>query len=642
MSIPALLSTALIVYNLIVVGNVPAMFGFFIPSQIHAAIGLTCACGVIFLTVRARSGGHVPAKDATGEADHDAIRTHGARRIPFYDWLLLAAVVAANGYIVFFHENFEAYQMFGMLDTTGMVMALLLAVALLEAVRRTSGMALPLIILFFVAVTIFQRYLPGVLYGVGYSPERILYAAYVGDAGFFGQPLRVAVTIILVYLVFGAVMQATGAGQWVIDLAMSLTGWSRGGPAKASVLASAMFGSISGSPSSNVATTGVFTIPLMKSVGYSPAFAGATEAVASTGGQILPPVMGAIAFVMADWIGVSYVDVVVAAVLPAILYYLVIFASVHFQAHRQDVRALPRSELPKAGPIFRRGWRFLIPIASLLFFLFGVSYPPEIAGIYSILAAILCSFLTRDRSQWMTPVKLVNALHQTIFRWVGIVAITAVVGLMVGALELSGVGIKLSAFLLEVSQGNLVLTLVLVGIASLFLGMGLDAIPAYLTLATLMAPALIQLGVPDIAAHLFVVYWGLASFFTPPMCLAVFVSLPISGAKMWETGWEAVRLGIAAFLIPYAFVMEPALLMRGTAGEIALAFGTAVLGSVGLAAALRGYALSPLDPLSRVALGLGSVLMIAPGLALPAVGFCLALAVVLGNRALARRREMAA
>ncbi|OAM73524.1 TRAP transporter permease [Devosia elaeis] len=634
MNIPALFSTLIIGYHLIMVGNVPASFGLFVPTRVHAAVSLTMACIVIFLTVRAWKNAHAAPKD-----DLDSIDVAASSRMPFYDWLLIGAVVLACGYIVFFRANFDRYAMFGALDMQGMILALLLGVALLEAVRRTSGIALPLIIMFFVAITIFQQFLPGVLYGVGYPPGRILYSAYVGEAGFFGQPLRVAVSIILVYILFGSVMQVTGAGQWVIDLAMALTGRSRGGPAKASVLASAMFGSISGSPSSNVATTGVFTIPLMKSVGYTPAFAGATEAVASTGGQILPPVMGAIAFVMADWIGVPYSQVVMAALLPAILYYLVIFASVHFQAHKQGVRTLSTSELPQAGKIFVEGWRFLLPIVCLLFFLFIVPYPPEIAGIFATLTAVAASFLTRNRSQWFTLGKLLTSCHQTVLRWVGIVAITAAVGLMVGSLELSGVGIKLSAFLLEVSNGNLVATLVLVGLASLFLGMGLDAIPAYLTLATLMAPALIQLGVPDIAAHLFVVYWGLASFFTPPMCLAVFVSLPLSGAKMWETGWEAVRLGIAAFLIPYAFVLEPALLMRGEVPEIVLAFTTAAIGSVGLAAAIRGYAATPLDPLSRMTLAAASIMLIAPGVILPIIGFAVGVIVVVGNYLLQRRRH---
>lgn len=638
MSIAPLFAIVIVIYHLVVVGNLLAYFGIFIPSQVHAAISLTSACLIIFLTVRARATGH--GGSAGADQDHDAIKVAGSNRIPLYDWLFILAAMAANGYVVFFHENIESYAMFGLLDTPGIVLAFVLSVVVLEAVRRTSGIALPLVILFFVGITIFQRYLPGILYGVGYGPSRILYAAYVGDAGIFGQPLQIATTVIFVFLLFGATMQAIGVGQWVIDLAMVLTCRSRGGPAKAAVVASALFGSISGSPSSNVATTGVFTIPLMKAAGYSGAFAGATEAVAATGGQILPPVMGAIAFVMADWIGVSYAEVVLAATLPAILYYVVLYASVHFQAHKLRLRVISSDQLPKVGPIFRKGWRFLIPIGVLLYFLFVVSYPPQIAGIYATIAVVLCSYLTSDRKQWITLRKLALAAEQTVLRWVALVAITAAVGLMVGSLELSGVGIKLSSFLVQISQGDLILTMVLVGMASLLIGMGLDAIPSYLTLATLMAPALIQLGVPKIAAHLFVIYWGLSSFFTPPMCLAVYVSLPISGARMWETGWQALRLGIAAFLVPFAFVMEPGLLMQGSLAEIVWAFGTALLGAVGLGAAIQGYALSSLGPISRIALGASALLLIAPGAMLPALGFSIAAAVVLGNYFFGRGRAI--
>jgi len=607
-SLPALFSVIIIIYHLIVVGNIPAWFGYFIPSQIHSAISLTSAGLIIFLTTRAGSSSHGQVK-----IDDDKSSTWMINSVPWYNYLFIAALLFGNGYVIFFNENLDLYALYGYLDWKGVVLGSLLGIAVLEAVRRTAGIALLIVISFFVLLTIFQQYLPGVLYGAGSSIDRILYAAYAGETGFFGHPLQIATSIILVYLVFGAVMQAIGAGQWSIDIALAMTGRSKGGAAKGAALASALFGSISGSPSSNVATTGVFTIPLMKSIGYRPAFAGAVESVASTGGQILPPVMGAIAFVMADWIGVSYVQVVIAAVLPAILYYLVVFASIHFQAYKDNVRLIPESELPKIRPLLRQGVRYLIPIGALLFFLFGKTYPPEIAGIYATFVAILASFMTKDRSQWMSWAKVVTACHQTIGRWVGIVAITASVGLMIGALELSGVGIKLSTFAIEVSGGNLMLALVLVGLASLFIGMGLDAIPAYLTLATLLAPALVALGVSEMAAHLFVVYWGLASFFTPPMCIAVYVALTISGAKLWETGWEAVKLGIAAFIIPFAFVLDEALIMRGSLSEIIIAFITAAIGSIALAAAIRGYTFITSGILSRVVLGVSAILLITPG-----------------------------
>lgn len=630
-SIPAIFSFIIIIYHLIVVGNVPAWFGMFIPSQIHSAISLTCAGLIIFFTTRA----YVSKKDKLkSENTGDA---WSIKSVPIYDYFFIAALLLGNGYVIFFNENLDLYAMYGFLDSKGIVLGILLGIAILEAVRRTAGITLVCVIAFFIVITVYQRFLPGVLYGAGATMDRLLYAAYAGESGFFGQPLQIATSIILVYLMFGAVMQVIGAGQWSIDIAMALTGRSKGGAAKGAAMASAMFGSISGSPSSNVATTGVFTIPLMKSIGYKPAFAGAVESVASTGGQILPPVMGAIAFVMADWIGVDYVDVVVAAALPAILYYLVLFASVHFEAHKEDVRLLSKEEIPKLKPLLTKGIHYIIPIGVLLFFLFIKSYPPEIAGIYATLVAILSGFITRDRSLWMTWDKFLDACNQTVARWVGIVVITASVGLMIGSLEFSGVGIKLSTFAVNLSDGNLIFALILVGIASLFIGMGLDAIPAYLTLATLLAPALIALGVSDIAAHLFVVYWGLASFFTPPMCIAVYVALTISGAKLWETGWEAVKLGIAAFIIPFAFVLDERLLMRGDFLNISITFITAAIGAISLAAAIRGYALSRLGILSRLFLGLSAFLLITPGESF--IGLGILIMVLFSNKLLSKKEQ---
>ncbi len=602
----ALFSTIIVLYHLVVVGNIPAWFGFFIPGQILSAISLICAGLIIFLT-----RGQPLAKSKTAAIEDDT-QVLSVTTVPFHSYIFLTALLLGNLYVVFFNKNLDLYAMYGYLDTRGIILASLLAIGVLEAVRRVAGMVLPCMIIFFILITVFQQFLPGVLYGAGASMDRILYAAYAGEAGFFGQPLQIASTVIIVYLFFGAILQASGAGQWCIDLAMSVTGRSKGGAAKAAIVSSALFGSISGSPSSNVATTGVFTIPLMISIGYKPSFAAAVESVAATGGQILPPVMGAIAFVMADWIGKSYAEVVVAATLPAILYYIVLFASTHFQAYKDDVLMLPVSDLPAIRPLLKNGLRYVIPIVTLLYLLFIEALPPEIAGVYATVTAVLCSYMSSNRSGWITWRKLVSACHQSVGRWVGLVAITACVGLMIGALELSGVGIKLSTFVLELSNGNLMLTLVLIGFASLILGMGLDAIPAYLTLATLMAPALVALGVSDMAAHLFVVYWGLASFFTPPMCLAVFVAISISGSGMWETGRDAMKVGIAAFIIPFAFVLDDALLMNGTVSEIAIAFVTTTIGGVTLAAALGGYAFNRLGIISRVLLGIIAVILITP------------------------------
>ena len=611
-------ATAIVVYHIIIVGNLAAMAGLFVPDQVHGAISLAAALIVIF-TLIPPSGGH-----PSGGRDPGAL----ARRPKWFDLLLIASSLISLGFVVVFHEAILDYSLYGFLDAKGVVLAAMICLPLIEAVRRTTGITLPILVSTLVLLTVYQNYLPGVLFGRGYDFDRLLYSAYIGESGIFGLPLNVATSIIIVFVLFGAMMEVSGAGKWFLRLALAVTGWSRGGPAKAAVVSSALFGSISGSPSANVATTGVFTIPLMKQIGYRPAFAGAVEAVASTGGQILPPVMGAIAFVMAEWIRKPYSEIALAALAPALLYYVIVFVSVHLQAHRDGIQPMPRSELPKLGAVLREGWFYLIPIVALIYLLIVKAYPPGMAGILTLPFVIGASYLSRDRGDWIGLKGFVTACQRAVRGWITIAAITGFVGIMIGAIELSGVGIKISTFILDLSGGNLIVTLILVGLSSFILGMGLDAIPVYVTLATLMAPALIQLGISDMAAHLFVVYWGLASFFTPPLCIAVYVAIAISGGKLWETGWEAVRLGIAAFIIPFAFVLSPGLLLQGSPFEIVWAIATAFVGAVLLACGVRGYALAPLDPVRRIVLIAGGLLMIGPGLYPPLTGLALSVAAV--------------
>jgi TRAP transporter 4TM/12TM fusion protein len=631
-SIFAAIATVIVVYHIIVVGKLAAMAGFFVPDQLHCAISLAMALTAIFCLVPAYGSGHgVRREDEVG----------GPRRPTPFDYALIACAWASLGYVVVFYQDVLDYSMYGFLDGKGQALALLLCLPLIEAVRRTTGVTLPILVLTLVLGTVFQNVLPGVLYGRGYPLDRLLYAAYVGESGIFGLPLNVATSIIIIFVLFGALMEASGAGRWFLRLALAATGWSYGGPAKAAVVASALFGSISGSPSANVATIGVFTIPLMKQIGYRPAFAGAVEAVASTGGQILPPVMGAIAFVMAEWIRVPYAQIALAAFVPASLYFLIVFVSVHLRARREGIEPMPRAELPRIGEAFREGWFYLIPIAALIYFLIIEAYPPGMAGVLTIPFVIGASFLSRDRADWLLPRKLMGACARTVRGWVTIAAITGFVGIMVGAIELSGIGVKISTLILDLSGGNLLVTLALVGLASFVMGMGLDSIPVYITLATLTAPALIQLGVSEMAAHLFVIYWGLASFFTPPLCIAVFVSIAISGSKLWETGFEAVRLGIAAFIIPFAFVLDEGLLLHGSIGKIVWAIGTAIAGATLLASGLSGFAFAPLGPVRRVLIGAGGLLLIGPGVYPPLVGATLA-ALALAPWPAALRKQRAA
>lgn len=600
-------------YNLLVASRLVTWFGFFLPAPQHRAVSLVLALVLIFCLrdVKGRRRAGPPA---------------------WYDLLFLAMGLVGAGFVVLNYGAVLDYSSYGYLDTVGIVLALLLVVATLEAARRVTGWVLPLVISAFVFITIFQQYLPGLLQGKGYGLDRLLYAVYASGGGIFGVPLGVATSILIVYLIFAGLLQQSGAGEWFIDVALALTGRSKGGPAKAAVVSSGFFGMISGSPSANVASTGTFTIPLMKKIGYPPHFAGAVEAVASTGGQFMPPVMGAVAFIMAEWLAMPYTEVALAAFLPAALYYVVLFMSVHFEAGRLNLQPTPRNELPSLIASLRRGWHYLLSLATLVYFLLVARLQPEMAAVAAIVVLVPTSFLSRDKEKQLRPVNIWRALVGGVRSWLTIAAVTAAVGILIGSLELSGLGVKFSSFILSLSGGNMLVTLLLIGLASFILGMGLDSIPAYMTLAALAAPALIKLGIPPLVAHLFVIYWGLSSFITPPVCIAVYVACGISGSKVWETGWEAVRLGVAVYLVPFAFVLNQALLLKGTPAEVVLATITALAGAVLVAAAARGYVTRPLSLWQRALLFAGGVILIGPGWWTPPIGIALAALGLVGGR----------
>lgn len=581
------------IYHIIVVSRLPTFFGYFFPTPRHRAVSLLFALLMVFLLY--------------------SVRGTPRLRFPWYDAVLVAIGLATVGFIVVFYDQATDYEAYGFLDLKGMLLAFGLALAVLEALRRVIGWILPVIIVFFLLITRFQNFLPGLLYGKGYAWDRLTYAIYVPGEGAFGVPLGVASTIVIVFLIFAQLMQKAGLGEWFSRLALVLAGWTRGGAAKTAVLASAFFGTISGSPSANAATTGAFTIPLMKQAGYRPAFAGGVEAAASVGGQILPPVMGAIAFVMADFLGLHYAEVALAALLPALLYFVIVFMGVDFEAAKQGLRAVPRSELPPLRATLKEGWYFLLPIGLLVYLMLVLQFDPDMAGLFSLPLLVAVSFISKDRDKRLYPGTIYRALVDAVKTWLPLAVLTAAVGMLVAALGMSGLGTKFSSALVDLSGGNLIAALAMVGIGSLILGMGMDSLPAYITVATLSAPALILMGVPDIAAHLFVVYWGLASHITPPVCITVYVTCSISGAGIWETGRDAVRLAIGKFLLPFSFALNPALLLRGSPESVAIAVASALIGAVSLSAGTIGYALRQLAWHERGLLICGGVLLILPG-----------------------------
>jgi len=602
------------VYVILVVSGLPTVIGFFMPAPVHRAVSLVFALLLVYLHA---VGGPLSAQ----------------RRVRWLDLAFLIPGLVGAGYVALYYSSrIVGYSAYGYLDLLGTVLAILLAVSLLEAVRRVTDWSLPVIILLLLALPMVQRWLPGILRGPSFDIERLTYAFWVGTSGIFGLPMHVAATIVIVFLIFGRLLQEAGAGQWFMDIAVASTGWTRGGPAKAAVIASGLCGSITGSPTANVATTGVFTIPLMIKTGYRPAFAGAVEAAASTGGMIMPPVMGTVAFVMAEWLEVPYAEVVTAALMPALLYYVVLFFSVHLQAGKAGIRRIPREQLPRLLPVLLSGWHHLPPFAALVYFLIIARQAPEIAGLYTLPVLVVCSFLARNRKYWLTPRCIWRGLVGAVIDWVPIAVILGAIGMMIGALELSGLGIKFSDFMLDLSGGDLILTLVMVGLASIILGMGVAGVPAYVTLAILSAPALIKLGLLPMQAHLYVIYWGMTGFLTPPVCVAVYVACSISGSKIWETGIEAMRVGAGAFLISIAFALNPALLLIGSATAIATGVATALLGAVCVAAAFQGYGFGPLNPWQRLLVLAAGLLLLGPGLITAAIALgLLAVSAVVGR-----------
>ncbi|OGP62570.1 MAG: TRAP transporter [Deltaproteobacteria bacterium RBG_13_53_10] len=587
------LSGLLALYELLIASRLLTWFGFFLPAVQHRAITLFVVIFIIY-SLRSASG---KVREGT---------------IPWYDLVPVVLGMICAGFVAFNYDAVIDYSTYGYLDTKGIMLAVCLALVLLESARRLTGWALPLIILFFMAITYFQNYLPGILHGKGYALDRLGDSIYVGTGGIFGVPFGVAAGVLITYIIFGKLMQEAGASLWFINLAMSVAGWTRGGVAKSTVVASGLFGMITGSPSTEVATIGSMSIPMMISSGYKPKFAAAVEAVAGTGGQFMPPVMGAIAFIMAEWLGLPYGEIAVAAFIPACLYFTVLFMSIHFEAHRLGLKGTPRSELPSLWSAFIGGWYYIIPIAVLIYFLIFLKYPPEMSGLFSVISLIPLSFLSRDTKNHLTLHKIWSSLTGSVKTWITVAGVTAAVGMLIGSLELSGLGIKFSGFIVNLTQGNLLGTMILIGVASFILGMGLDSIPSYMTLAILAAPALIELGVPPLVAHLYVIYWGLSSFFTPPVCIAIYVACGISGTKIWETGWEAVRIGIAVFIVPLAFVYNQALLAQGSAEEIISAIVTALLGSTAVAAAVRGYFMNILPLWGKVSAFVGGCILIGP------------------------------
>lgn len=482
---------------------------------------------------------------------------------------------------------------------------------LLFLVWRTLGLPIVLIVLVFSAIALF-----GSVLGVPETPAaRWSLYMVIDPNGMLGLPVRVAVEIVIPFVLFGELLRHSGGSDYLTRICLAAFGRYRGGSAKAAVGASAFFGSISGNAVSNVVGTGVVTIPLMMRTGMNPATAGAIEAAASTGGQLLPPVMGAAAFVMADYLQVPYVQVAIAAFLPALLYFGAIFIQIDRLAARSGIRPLDENERPTAKGAFREGGHFLIPFAVLFFILFSYQSSPEMAALGAIASLIIVGVVRPYQGSRLTPSALVSALVDTGVTAAPLLIITAVAGLIIGLVSLTGLGFSIAAGAAAASGGSKLILLMLVAAIAIVFGMGMPTVAVYVVLATVLAPALIDAGLQPMQAHLFILYFGMMSMLTPPVALASITAAKIAGADMWRTSFVALRLAWVAYVVPFLFAFSPELLLGGSFSGATLAAITALVGITAISMAAVGYARAPLSPLMRfVYLTLGFCLLLPPSL----------------------------
>ncbi len=579
-------SVGLALFQLYTAATIP------IAPQLQRSIHLGLGLGLLFLLYPRR------------------IRDMSLETLPWYDVLLAILGVAVGFYhVMFYHELLTRT---GINTTTDFVVAGLAVPLVLEGTRRVAGWPMVIVASSFLAYALWGNYLPGLFAHRGLSLQRILEHSYLGLEGIMGIPLGVSATVIFIYLLFAQVLEKTGIRQFFVDIAMALTGTSPGGPAKAAVISSALEGTISGSSIANTAGSGSFTIPMMKSLGYRPEFAAAVEASASTGGQIMPPVMGAAAFIMVEFLNMPYIDIAKAAAIPAVLYFTGVFLMVHFEALREGLKGLPRQSLPKLTEVLLKRGYLLLPLV-LIFWLMDAGFSPTKAAVWSMALAFLLGLLRKETR--LGPRDLLQVMESAARVALPVIAACAAAGIIIGVVTLTGIGLKLSANMVDLAGNHLLLALVFTMFASLVLGMGIPTTATYIVLATMAAPALVKLGVVPLAAHLFVFYFGVVADITPPVALAVYAGAAIADSNPWKTGIEAVKLALGAFLVPYIFALSPVLILVGATPLLILQMlATSVMGMGALGAGVAGFWTINLSRIERFALIAGGLLLVDPGL----------------------------
>jgi len=566
------------------------------------------------------------------------------------DFVLMGIGVVVFGYVFLFPEQLALKG--GNATTMDLVFGILAILLTLEVTRRVVGPELPIVAIVFLAYAYFGPQMPGVLAHRGFSLTRIVSHMYMGLEGIMGIPLGVSATFVFLFILFGAFLEKTGVGKFFIDMAFGLTGHYKSGPAMTAVVASGFMGSISGSSVANTVTTGAFTIPLMKKTGYKPYFAGAVEAAASTGGQIMPPVMGAAAFIMAEFTGIPYLKIIIAAAIPAILYYFAVGTMVHLEASKLGLKGLPREQLPKVGKLMLSRGYLLIPLVTIVYFLVAGNTPTLAAFkaiVISLVIAIIATLARKDKS--FTFNDFLGALEAGAKGAVGVACACACAGMIVGVVTLTGLGLRIAELIVSAAGENLLLTLFFTMVASIILGMGLPTTAKYIVLATMAVPALLQLEVNLMSAHLFILYFGVVADITPPVALAAYAGAGIAGANSMKTGFQAVKIALAAFIVPYIFAIDPRLIMVEEIVGSTVVFTpfvsalpvvvSAVIGILCLAAAVEGYLVKKTNIIERVLLAAAALMLLKPGLVTDVFGVVVLIGTYLFQKASLKKAKQA-
>ncbi|HZK09696.1 MAG TPA: TRAP transporter permease [Clostridia bacterium] len=566
------------------------------------------------------------------------------------DFILIILAIVVFGYLFM---NVEAIVLKGgKLTKVDFYFGLIAILLTLELTRRVVGPELPLVAIIFLLYAYFGRSVPGILSHRGFSLNRIISHMYFTTEGILGIPLGVSATFVFMFILFGSFLDKTGVGKFFIDIAYALTGGMKSGPAMTSVVSSGLMGSISGSSVANTVTTGAFTIPLMKRTGYEPHFAGAVEATASTGGQIMPPVMGAAAFIMADFTGIPYIHIVLAALIPALLYYVAVGVMVHLEASKLGLKGIPKDQLPSVPNILLESGYLMVPLMVVVYMLVK-QYTPTRSAFVAILVAILVAYIAalikKDKS--FNYKSVLSALENGAKGALGVACACACAGMIVGVVTLTGFGLRVAEIIVTVARGNLMATLFLTMIASLILGMGLPTTAKYIVLATMAVPALTKLGVNLMAAHLFILYFGVVADVTPPVALAAYAGAGIAGSNSMKTGVQAFKLALAGFTVPFIFAIDSHLILVESVVGTTVTFipfyqalptiATAILGIFCLATAVAGYMLTTSKFYERIILFVSALMLLKPGYLTDGLGLGVLIIIYLVQKTRQKRETLA-